>query len=157
MACILFIILVSWKKGIIRSLLKTALPPVEGIFYDGQIFDAWKFVSDLIKIAKVSIILIDNYIDENTLILLTKRDKNIKCTIYTAKIKQQLKFDIQKFNRQYPKIDIKTYTKSHDRFLIIDNKTVYHIGASLKDLGKKWFAFSKINIDAEEMIAKLKR
>ena len=88
---------------------------------------------------------------------MTKRDKNIKCTIYTAKINQQLKLDIQKYNQQYPEVDIKTYTKSHDRFLIIDNNIVYHIGASLKDLGKKWFAFSKINIDAEEMIAKLKR
>jgi len=137
-------------------LLKTALPPQEGIFYDGQIFDAWQFVSNLIKSAEKSIILIDNYVDESVLTLLTKRGKQVTTTIYTAKISRQLQLDLQKHSAQYDDIRIKTYSKSHDRFLIIDNKNVYHIGASLKDLGKKWFAFSRINIDAEEMLNYLK-
>lgn len=136
-------------------LIKTHLTPNEGIFYDGQIFDAYQFVSGLIKSAKKSIVLIDNYIDESVLTLLSKRNKSVESTIYTAPISAQLKLDLQKFNSQYPVINVKTFTKSHDRFLIIDNSTVYHIGASLKDLGKKWFAFSKIELDATEMIRKL--
>ena len=135
--------------------LKSNLPPNEGIFYDGQIFDAYKFVSDIVKSAKSSIILIDNYTDESVLTLLSKRNTNVKATIYTAKISKQLKLDLNKHNTQYPEIKIEIFKKSHDRFLIIDNSTVYHIGASLKDLGCKWFAFSKINIDAKEMIHKL--
>ena len=99
--------------------------------------------------------LIDAYVDETTLLILSKRNKNVKAEIFTAKITKQFQLDIEKYNTQYPEIVVKTYKKSHDRFLIIDNKTVYHIGASLKDLGKKWFAFSKINIDAKEMIDKL--
>ena len=138
-------------------IIKTALPPVEGIFYVGQIFDAWEFVSKLIKSAIKDIVLIDNYIDESILSLLNKRDEKVTATIITGKINTQLKTDLEKHNAQYPPIKVRTFKKSHDRFLIIDNKTVYHIGASLKDLGKKWFAFSKINIDAEEMLAKLKR
>ena len=110
--------------------IKTALPPQEGIFYDGQIFDAWQFASDLVKSARKSIILIDNYVDESVLTLLTKRDKQVTTTIYTAKISRQLQLDLKKHNAQYDEIRIKTYSKSHDRFLIIDNKTVYHIGAS---------------------------
>ncbi|MGV8094707.1 MAG: RhuM family protein [Mangrovibacterium sp.] len=137
--------------------IKTNLPPHEGVFYDGQIFDAHLFVSDLIKTAKQSIILIDNYIDENVLSLLSKRKSNVKAVIYTANISSQLKLDIKRFNAQYPRIEIKQFTKSHDRFLIIDHQTVYHIGASLKDLGKKWFAFSKVNLDAQEMIEKLEK
>lgn len=128
----------------------------EGIFYDGQIFDAYKFVIDIIKSAKSSIVLIDNYVDESLLLMCAKRKANVDVTIYTAKISKQLKLDLQKFNEQYEQINIKEYKKSHDRFLIIDDKTIYHIGASLKDLGKKWFAFSKINIDAYEMLSKLK-
>lgn len=135
--------------------IKTALPPHEGIFYDGQIFDAYKFVSDLIKSAKKSIMLIDNYIDDSVLLMLAKRMKNVKATIYTSNISKQLKLDVEKFNAQYPVIEIKTFTKSHDRFLIIDNVTIYHLGASLKDLGKKWFAFSKINIPVNDIIEKL--
>jgi hypothetical protein len=135
--------------------IKTSLPPHEGIFYDGQIFDAYKFVSDLIKSAKESIILIDNYVDESVLTLLSKRKKEVMATVYTNSISKQLKLDLKKFNDQYSAIEVKTFTKSHDRFLIIDHKTVYHIGASIKDLGKKWFAFSKINLDAGEIIAKL--
>ncbi len=136
-------------------LIKTSLPPNEGIFYDGQIFDAWKFASDLVKSAKESIVLIDNYIDESVLHLLSKRNIGVKTTIFTSKISKQLQLDIEKFNAQYEPIYVKVFTKSHDRFLIIDNKTVYHIGASLKDLAKKWFAFSKINLDAKELIKKL--
>jgi hypothetical protein len=137
-------------------LIKTSLPPNEGIFYDGQIFDAYKFVADLVKMAKKSIVLIDNYVDESVLMLLSKREKKVLATIYTAKISQQLHLDSEKYNAQYEPIEIKLFTKSHDRFLIIDNQTVYHIGASLKDLGKKWFAFSKIELDAAELINKIK-
>lgn len=136
-------------------LIKTNLPPNEGIFYDGQIFDAWKFAAELVKSAGKSIILIDNYIDETVLGLLAKRKNNVKATIYTSHLNKQLKTDIAKHNAQYPDIEIKTFKKSHDRFLILDNHTIYHIGASLKDLGKKWFAFSKINLDVNQMLEKL--
>jgi hypothetical protein len=131
--------------------VKTSLPPVEGIFYDGQIFDAYTFASDLIKSAKKSVILIDNYVDETVLLLLSKRAKNVSTTIYTAQISTQLNLDLQKHNAQYPVVTIKTFQHSHDRFLFIDND-VYHIGASLKDLGKKWFAFSKIGLDVNDLL-----
>ena len=137
-------------------LIKTNLLPNEGIFYDGQIFDAYQFVSDIIKSATKSIVLIDNYIDESVLTLLSKRNSDVRATIYTATVTKQLKLDLKRFNAQYPKVEVKTFTKSHDRFLIIDNTIVYHIGASLKDLGKKWFAFSRIELDAMEMIETLK-
>lgn len=136
-------------------LIKTSLPPNEGIFYDGQIFDAWKFAADLVKSAKKSIILIDNYIDESVLHLLSKRNAGVKVIIYTSKISNQLKLDIDKFNAQYEPVEVKIFAKSHDRFLILDNEKVYHIGASLKDLAKKWFAFSKIELDATELINKI--
>lgn len=136
-------------------LIKTNLLPQEGIFYDGQIFDAYRFASDLIKSAKKSIILIDNYLDESVLTLFSKRAANVKATIYTSSISETFALDIIRFNTQYPIVEVKTFTKSHDRFLIIDESTVYHIGASLKDLGKKWFAFSKIKLDAKEIIIKL--
>jgi len=136
-------------------LIKTSLPPLEGIFYDGQIFDAYKFTADLVKSAKKSIVLIDNYVDESVLMLLSKRTKKVKATIFTANISKQLQLDLEKFNMQYEPIEIKIFTKSHDRFLIIDQETVYHIGASLKDLAKKWFAFSKIKLNAIEMIRKI--
>ena len=128
--------------------VRTALPPIEGVFYNGQIFDAYKFATDLIKSAKHSLVLIDNYVDENTLLMLSKRNEGVSATIYTAKISQQLQLDIEKHNDQYPPIQIRTYKESHDRFLLIDGKEVYHIGASLKDLGKKMFAFSKMNESA---------
>ena len=127
--------------------VKTALPPIEGIFFEGQIFDAYAFVSDLIKSAKKSIILIDNYVDESVLLLLSKRKKGVFAKILTANFNQILKQDLSKHNSQYPPIKIEKFTKSHDRFLIIDDTQVYHIGASLKDLGKKWFGFSKIEND----------
>lgn len=136
-------------------LIKTSLPPNDGIFYDGQIFDAYKFTADLVKSAKKSIVLIDNYVDESVLFLFSKREKGVSATIYTTKISRELQLDIEKFNAQYQPVEVKVFTKSHDRFLIIDNKTVYHIGASLKDLAKKWFAFSKIELNANEMISKI--
>ena len=128
--------------------VRTALPPIEGVFYNGQIFDAYKFATDLIKSAQHSLVLIDNYVDETTLLMLSKRNEGVSATIYTAKISQQLQLDIEKHNDQYPPIQIRTYKESHDRFLLIDGKEVYHIGASLKDLGKKMFAFSKMNESA---------
>jgi len=133
------------------------LPPHEGIFYDGQFFDAYKFAADLVKSAKKSIVLIDNYVDESVLMLLSKRTKGVTATIYTAKVSNQLQLDLDKFNTQYDPIEIKIFTRSHDRFLIIDREAVYHIGASLKDLAKKWFAFSRIEIDGNEMIMKLEK
>ena len=138
-------------------LIKTSLPPNEGIFYDGQIFDAWKFAADLVKSAKKSIVLIDNYIDDSVLHLLAKRNKGVEVKIFTSKISAELKKDIEKLNAQYEPVEVKIFSKSHDRFLIIDNETVYHIGASLKDLAKKWFAFSKIELNATEMINKLEK
>lgn len=142
---------VSATEDKIDFFVRTALPPVQGIFYDGQIFDAYKFVADLVKSATKSIVLIDNYLDESVLILLSKRKENVKCQIFTNKISAQFKLDLEKFNAQYPPVEVKEFSKSHDRFLIIDD-TIYHIGASLKDLGKKWFAFSKINLDAKLMM-----
>ena len=126
------------------------------IFYDGQIFDAYLFVSDIIKSAKTSIKLLDNYIDESTLVLFTKRNIKVNMKIYTKAISKQLQLDIQKHNAQYPSIEVEAFDLSHDRFLIIDDMDVYHFGASLKDLGKKWFAVSKIDIDSFEMLRKLK-
>ncbi len=143
------------KNNDFDLLIKTNLPPNEGIFYEGQIFDAYQFVSEIIKSAQKSVILIDNYIDENVLMLLAKRNNKVKATIYTSKVDQQLKQDLEKHNMQYSPIAIEIFKKSHDRFLIIDNTLVYHIGASLKDLGKKWFAFSKMNLNAIEIISRL--
>jgi len=136
--------------------LKTHLPPSEGIFYDGQIFDAYKFVIDIVQSATKSIVLIDNYIDQSVLMLLAKRSAGVDVEIFTTEMSEHLKHDLKKLNAQYPKVVVKTFTKSHDRFIIIDKKTVYHIGASLKDLGKKWFAFSKMNLNPQEIIDKLK-
>lgn len=139
----------------IEILLHTNLPLNQGIFFDGQIFDAHSFVSRLVKSAKISIELLDNYIDESGLTLLSKRNKDVRVTIYTKSISKQLKLDLERFNTQYEPVEVKEFAKSHDRFLIIDEIEVYHIGASLKDLGKKWFAFSKLNIDALELLGKL--
>lgn len=128
--------------------VRTSLPPVEGIFFDEQIFDAYVFATNLIKSAKNSLILIDNYIDENTLLMLSKRTTGVDATIYTQRITPQLQLDLTRHNNQYPPINIRTYRQAHDRFLIIDQSDIYHIGASLKDLGKKLFAFSKMDIPA---------
>jgi len=136
--------------------IKTSLPPNEGIFFDGQVFDAYLFASDLIKSARESIVLIDNYLDESVLSLLSKRNEGVTATIYTSRLNRQFELDLKKHNEQYPAINVETFTKSHDRFLIIDRKTVYHIGASLKDLGKRWFAFSKIDINPSDLLTRLK-
>lgn len=135
--------------GKIDFFVRTSLPPVEGIFYDGQLFDAYKFATDLIRTAKKSILLIDNYVDESVLLMLSKRNNGVKADIYTQTISSQLQLDLNRHNSQYPPIKIHVYKKSHDRFLIIDGTYVYHIGASLKDLGKKMFAFSKLEIPAK--------
>ena len=148
------------QTKIIRSLFKieffvhTSLPPVEGVFFDGKIFDAYKFASDLIRSAKERIILIDNYVDDTVLQMLDKRQDNVAASIYTKEINAKLKLDVQKHNAQYRPIDIHQFADSHDRFLLIDDN-VYLIGASLKDLGKKMFAFSKITFDIDEMLKKL--
>ncbi len=128
--------------------VRTSLPPVEGIFYDGQLFDAYKFAADLIRSAQKSLLLIDNYVDESALLMLSKRNSRVKADIYTQTISRQLQLDLERHNRQYPPIEVHIYQRSHDRFLIIDGTDVYHIGASLKDLGKKMFAFSKLEIPA---------
>ena len=121
------------------------------VFFDGQIFDAYTFVSDLIRSARKSIVLFDNYVDDTVLAMLDKRGKKISATIYTQKIKQQLSLDLAKHNAQYQPIEVKQFDKVHDHFLCIDN-TVYHIGASLKDLGKKWFAFSRMEMKTKELM-----
>lgn len=131
------------------------IKPKQGIFYDGQIFDAYVFVSELIKSAKKSILLFDNYVDESVLTFLGKRVSTCKVTIYTKNISKQLALDLQKHNAQYPHVEITKFDLSHDRFLLIDDD-VYHIGASLKDLGKKWFAFSKMDKASFEIMEKLK-
>ena len=130
--------------------------PKSGIFFNNQIFDAYTFSSDLIKSAKKSIILIDNYIDESTLLQLSKRNVNVSCLIYTERITSQIKLDLEKHNAQYPVIEIRILKNAHDRFLILDGKELYHLGASLKDLGKRWFAFSRIDGFLMEVLARLK-
>jgi hypothetical protein len=132
--------------------VRTSLQPVEGIFFDGQIFDAYTFATNLIKSATRSIVLIDNYIDEDVLLMLSKRSAGVTATIYTKQITPQLQLDLNRHNHQYPRIIIRTYRQAHDRFVIIDNNDVYHIGASLKDLGKKLFAFSKMDIPATTIL-----
>lgn len=134
--------------------IRTALPPVEGIFFEGQIFDAYAFATNLIKSARKRIILIDNYVDESTLLMLSKREKDVEADIYTGRLNKQLQLDLQRHNVEYPPISIKEYHQSHDRFLIIDSD-VFHIGASLKDLGKKWFAFSRLHFNPEELLEKI--
>ena len=128
--------------------VRTSLTPVEGIFYEGQIFEAYKFATDLIRSAKASILLIDNYVDESVLLMLSKRNEGVRADIYTQRISEQFRLDLERHNSQYPPVEVHVYKKSHDRFLIIDGTEVYHIGASLKDLGRKMFAFSKLDIPA---------
>ena len=131
------------------------MKPEKGIFFNGQIFDAYKFISNLIRSAKKSIILIDNYIDDSVLILFSKREKDVNVIIYTKTVTKQLRLDLKKYNSQYSPIKIKEFKYSHDRFLIIDSNEVYHIGASLKDLGKKWFAFSRFDNEALKLLDNL--
>ena len=134
--------------------VRTSLPPVEGVFYNGQIFEAYVFVADLIKSAKKRVVLIDNYVDESVLTLLDKRNQGVAATIYTQTIDKQLRLDIDKHNAQYAKVDVQVSKAFHDRFLIIDN-VVYHIGASIKDLGKKLFAFSKMELPAKDILKQI--
>ena len=137
----------------VNFFVRTSLPPHQGIFYDGQIFDAYTFINDRIREATTRIILIDNYIDDSVLTILSKRADKVAATIYTKKPSAQLQLDIQKHNAQYPPIDIVTFDRSHDRFLCID-ETVYHLGASIKDLGKKWFAFCRMDMPTSELLQK---
>jgi len=141
-------------ENISNTLEDKTLKPSQGIFYDGQIFDAYIFVSDLVKSAKKSIVLFDNYIDESVLTLLSK-NQTAEITLYTKNISKQLELDVEKYNHQYKPIEIKKFDLSHDRFLLIDDE-VYHIGASLKDLGKKWFGFSKMERESFEMMGRVK-
>ena len=143
---------VSRTEDKIDFFVRTSLPPVEGIFYDGQIFDAYRFVSDLVRKATKSITLIDNYIDDTVLSLLDKRAPHVSATIYTQHISQQLQLDIERHNSQYPVISVHQFSKAHDRFLLIDDE-VYHIGASIKDLGKKWFAFTLMHDITPSMLS----
>lgn len=135
--------------------VRTSLPPVEGVFFNGQIFDAYVFATNLIRSANKSLLLIDNYIDESVLLMLAKRNSGVSATIFTGRITSQLQLDLDKHNDQYPPINIRTYANAHDRFIIIDETEVYHIGASLKDLGKKLFAFTKMNMPASVIINSL--
>ena len=143
-------------EKVLTAIESKEIQPKQGIFYDGQIFDAYIFVTNLFKSAQKSIIIIDNYLDETVLILLTKRKNGVKVILYTQNPSKSLIQDVQKFNEQYPPIEFKKFSAAHDRFIIIDETDLYHFGASLKDLGKKWFAFSKMDIGAVEMLAKLK-
>ena len=145
---------VSRTEEKIDFFVRTALPPLQGIFYDGQIFDAYTFVSDLIRSAKSRIILFDNYVDDTVLTLLDKRAESVSAQIYTRSISSQLSLDLQRHNAQYRPVAIDVFQNAHDRFLCIDD-TVYHIEASLKDLGKKWFAFSRMEIGTEALRGKM--
>ena len=129
--------------------------PQKGIFYDGQVFDAYSFIADLIRKATKSLILVDNYIDDSVFTILNKRQQGVKCVCYTQTITKNLNLDLDKHNQQYPVIEVKEFKSVHDRFLIIDENELYHIGASLKDLGKKWFAFSKLNWDVRDVMRRI--
>jgi hypothetical protein len=142
-------------EKIFNAMQKGNLEPKQGIFFDGQIFDAHKFISDLIRKAEKTIILLDNYVDDTVLHLFTKRKENVSVIIYTANLTKALTTDLKKFNTQYPPIEVKEFKNAHDRFIIIDDEDVYHFGASLKDLGKKWFAFSKFDKHALFILQKL--
>ena len=142
---------VSKTEEQIGFFVRTALPPAEGIFYNGQVFDAHTFVADLIRTARERVILIDNYVDDSVLKTLTKRNNGVNATIITRKISETLSLDLNLHNQQYPSVDIRTSDLFHDRFLIIDD-TVYHLGASLKDLGKKLFAFNRMEASSEDIL-----
>ncbi|MEK6494400.1 ORF6N domain-containing protein [Myroides odoratimimus] len=144
-------------EEIFKALESDKLHSEKGIFYNGQIFDAYTFVSDIIRSAKTSIILMDNYVDDTVLTLLGKRNNNVTATIYTKNISNQLRLDLQRYNSQYSSIEIEIFSDSHDRFLIIDDTELYHIGASLKDLGKKWFAFSRMDLEIRRMLQNLNK
>jgi len=143
-------------ENIFKTIEQKDIKPKQGIFYDGEVFDAYSFVADLIRDAKSSIILIDNYVDDSVLTFFSK-NQNIDVTIYTKTISKQLTLDLKKYNSQYKNIEIKNFKDAHDRFMIIDSVDVYHIGASLKDLGKKWFAFSRFDVGAFDILGRLKK
>ena len=142
-------------EQLFKALENKELKPDKGIFFDGEIYDAYSFISEIIRKAEKSIILIDNYIDDTVLTLLSKRKDGVNIKIYTKTISKQLQLDIVKFNSQFDNLDVKLLNDSHDRFLIIDEIELYHIGASLKDLGKKWFAFSKMHSECWKILSKL--
>ena len=142
-------------EEIFKALESGKLHGEKGVFYEGQIFDAYTFVSGIVRSAQRSIILIDNYVDDTVLTLLGKRGQAVSATIYTKSISNQLQLDVQRYNSQYPAINVHPFTHAHDRFLIVDGTELYHIGASLKDLGKKWFAFSRIDIEVGKMLQNL--
>lgn len=131
--------------------VRTALPPVEGVFYDGQIFDAYAFASDLVRSAQRRIVLIDNYVDDSVLLTLSKRKEGVAAEIVTRRVTETLRLDLERHNRQYPPVSVRECDRYHDRFLLIDD-TVYHLGASLKDLGKKLFAFSRMEVAADKVL-----
>lgn len=139
-------------EEIFKAIESGKLHSEKGVFYNGEIFDAYAFVSDIIRSAQSSIILIDNYVDDTVLTLLGKRNNNVTATIYTKSISSQLRLDVQRYNSQYPSVEVEVFSDAHYRFLIIDNTELYHIGASLKDLGKKWFAFSRMDIEIGRML-----
>lgn len=139
-------------EELFKAMESDKLHSEKGIFYNGQIFDAYTFVSDIIRSAQSSIILLDNYVDDTVLTILGKRNDNVTATIYTKNTSNQLQLDLQRYNSQYPPIEIDAFSDAHDRFLIIDDTELYHIGASLKDLGKKWFAFSRMDIEVGRML-----
>lgn len=141
-------------EHVLNALEDKTQKPDEGVFFDGQIYDAYAFINDLLKSAKSEVVLIDNYIDDTVFTLFSKYP-NLKIKIYTHAISKQLKLDYQKYQMQYQNIELQEFKNAHDRFMILDNKEVYHIGASLKDLGKKWFAFSKFEMGALEILKKL--
>lgn len=143
------------KNTEFQLLLSSNLPPQQGVFFEGELFDAHVLISKIIKSANQSIFLFDNYIDETVLTQLSKKNKGVTVKIYIKNISRQLQLDVEKFNKQYGSLQVIEFDKSHDRFLIIDQTAIYHLGASLKDLGKKWFAFSKLNIDPALILGKL--
>ena len=140
----------------IGVVLKTALPPVEGVLFEGQICDAYATVLRLVRSARLSVVLVDNWVDESVLTMLGARGEGVAATLYTRHFSRKLKLDLERYNAQYPPIEIKPCRGVHDRFLILDGRTVYHIGASLKDLGKALFAFSRLAVPADEILARLR-
>ena len=145
---------IATKVSEIDLKINTHLIPTQGVFFDGQVFDAYELASKIIRSAKQSIVLLDNYIDETTLTHLAKKKKNVRVLLLTHKINDRINLDVQRANSQYGNFEVKLFTQSHDRFLIIDENEIYHLGASLKDLGKKWFAFSKLDKSSVESIMK---
>jgi len=143
-------------EQVFKALEAPSIKDKQGIFFNGQTYDAYDFVNSLIKKAKISIIVIDNYIDDGVITQLTKKNKNVVVVLLSKSISKTLKLDIEKANTQYPTFKAITFTKAHDRFIILDNNEVYHIGASLKDLGKKWFAFSKLEVSSVTVLNEIK-